>query len=100
MDGELPELFEVNQRTARNIVSCAPKVDRLFRPEEQHGCSSENEIVPPMRRRNGEMRDVGFQNRFAIFYLQRQRLAGVTIASAADRVGMQRGSNSVSVPNA
>src|SRR5438477_12525821 len=100
MNGELPELFEINQRTARNIVSRAPKIDGLFRPEEEHGRSRENEIVPPMRRRNGKMRDVRFQNRRTVFYFKRQRFAGVSILCATGRITIQLDCDSVRIPNA
>src|SRR5262249_28365378 len=70
-NSELPKLLEINQRSPRNLVRRAPLIDGLFRPEEEHGRSRENEIVPPMRGRYREMRDVRFQNRRAIFYFKR-----------------------------
>jgi hypothetical protein len=68
MDGEVPELFEGNKRTPRNVMRRAPLIDSLFRPEEEHRRSGENEIVPPVRRRHREMRDVRFQDRLAILH--------------------------------
>jgi len=35
----------------------APPFDVLFRPEEEHGSSSEDDVVPPVGGRNGEMHD-------------------------------------------
>ena len=70
MDGELPELVEINKRPARNIMGGAPEIDGLFRPEEEHGRSGENEIVPPMRRRLGEVREIRFQNRLTILHFE------------------------------
>src|SRR5262249_30180167 len=63
MNGELPQLLEIHEGPSRDIMRGAPLIDGLFRPEEEHRCSSENEIVPPMRCRDREMRDVRFQNR-------------------------------------
>ena len=71
MNGELPQLLEIDEGPSRDIVRRAPLIDGLFRPEEEHRCSSENEIVPPMRRRDHEMRDVRFQNRRASFHFER-----------------------------
>jgi len=71
MNGELPQLLEIDDGPSRDIVRRAPLIDSLFRPEEEHRCSSENEIVPPMGRRDREMRDVQFQNRRASFHFER-----------------------------
>lgn len=79
MDRELPKLFEINKWTSRNVMRRAPLIDGLFRPEEEHGCSRENEIVPPMRGRHREMRNIGFQNGRAIFHFECQRFAGVAV---------------------
>src|SRR5207249_10231613 len=100
MNRQLPKLLQINERASRDVVRCAPLIDGLFRPEEEHGSSGKNEIVPPMRRRHGEMRDVRFQNWLTVFHFQRQRFASVSIRSAADRIAMQRRCNSVGVPNA
>src|SRR6266700_1497281 len=100
MNSQLPKLLQINQRASQNVVRRAPLIDGLFRPEEEHGSSRKNEIVPPMSRRHSEMRDVRFQNRLTVFHFERQRLASVSIRSATDRVAMQRGCDSVGVPNA
>jgi len=71
MQGKLPELIEVDQRSTRNVPAFAPEIDGFFRPEEKHGRSGKNEVVPPMRRRNGEMRKVRFQNRLTVFHFER-----------------------------
>src|SRR5262245_7305846 len=99
MNGELPQLLEIHEGPSRNVVRRAPLIDGLSRPEEEHRCSSETEIVPPMRRRAREMRDVRFQNRRAGFYFERQRFARMTIRSAADRITVQRSCDPVSVPH-
>ncbi len=66
----MPELLKINEWASRNIVRRAPLVDGLFRPEEQHGRSRENEIVPPMRCRHREMGNVRFQNRVTVSYFE------------------------------
>ena len=45
------------------------------------------------------MRDIRVKNRLVVFDFKRQRFAGMTIRCRNDRVGMQRGRNSVRVPN-
>ncbi len=100
MNGQLPKLLQINERSLRNVVRRAPLIDGLFRPEEEHRSSRKNEIVPPMRRRHSEMHDVRFQNRLTVFHFERQRFASVSIRSATDRVAMQRRCDSVGVPNA
>ena len=79
MNGQLPKLLQIDERASRNVVRRAPLIDGLFRPEEEHGGSRKNEIVPPMRRWHSEMRDVRSQNRLAVFHLERQRFASVSI---------------------
>ena len=60
MNSELPELFQMNQRASRNFMRCAPLIDGFFRPEEEHGRSGKDEIVPPMGGGDGEVRDIRF----------------------------------------
>src|SRR5262249_42948953 len=100
MNSQLPKLLQINERASRNVVRRAPLIDGLFRPEEEHGSSRKNEIVPPMRRRHSEMCDVRFQDRLTVFHFEHQRFASVSIRSAADRIAMQRRCDSVGVPNA
>jgi hypothetical protein len=71
MERELPELLKIHEWTPRNILRRAPLIDGLFRPEEAHGRSRENEIVPPIRRGHRKMRDVRLQDRPAVFHFQR-----------------------------
>jgi hypothetical protein len=78
----------------------APKIDSFFRPEEEHGRSRKNDIVPPMRDGHSEMRDVWFQNRLVVSNFDRQGLASVAVGCRNDRIGMQRCRNAVCVPNA
>jgi hypothetical protein len=65
--GQLPQLLEIDQRPLPNLMRCAPKTDRFFRPEEQHRRSREDDVIPPMRRRHGEMGDVRLRNRSIVF---------------------------------
>src|SRR5258707_12906235 len=100
MNGQLPKLLQINERSSRNVVRRAPLIDGLFRPEEEHGSSGKNEIVPPMSRRHSEMRDVRFQNRLTVVHFERQRFASASIQSAATGIAMQRRCHAVAVPNA
>src|SRR3989442_9836372 len=99
MHGKLPKLIEINEWASRNPMRFTPTVDGLFRPEEEHGCSRKNDVVPPMSCRHGEMRDVRFKFRLAVSYFQRQRLAGKTVGGGNHRVAVERGGNSERVPN-
>src|SRR5438093_73224 len=100
MNRQLPKLLQINERASRDVVRRAPLIDGLFRPEEEHGSSGKNEIVPPMSRRHSEMCDVRLQNRLAVFHFERQWFASLSIRSAANRIAMQRRCDSVGVPNA
>src|SRR5438552_125173 len=97
---EVTTPLAMNPRGARRVVRRRTMNDGLFRPEEEHGSSRKNEIVPPMSRRHSEMRDVRLQNRLTVFHFERQRFASVSIRSAANRIAMQRRCDSVGVPNA
>jgi hypothetical protein len=67
----MPQLFEIDKGSFWNSMSFAPKIDSLFRPEEEHGRSRENDVVPPMRGGNGKMCDIRFRQRLSIFYFER-----------------------------
>ena len=46
---EFPNLTDCQNFSVFEIVSLAPLVNPFFRPEEQHGRSSEDEVVVPVR---------------------------------------------------
>ena len=71
MHSELPELIKVNQRSSRNLMRRAPLVNGLFRPEEEHGSSGEDDVVPPMRRWHGKVGNGQLLNRCAALYFER-----------------------------
>ena len=59
-NGEMPELFKINQRPLRNSVRFTPKIDSFFRPEEKHGRSRKNDVVSPMRCGHSKVREERF----------------------------------------
>ena len=70
MHSELPKLLEIDEGPARNFSRFAPKIDSLFRPEEKHGRSGENDVVPPMRGGHREMRDVRSVDGLVVLYFE------------------------------
>ena len=55
--GQAPGLLERQDPAQGLIPFRAPSLNVLFRPEEEHGPSGEDDIVPPVRRRHREMHD-------------------------------------------
>jgi len=55
--GQLPSLLHAQGTASRKSPSCAPPIDVIFRPEEKHGFSIEDNVVPPVPRRKREMND-------------------------------------------
>src|SRR3989442_14280182 len=98
MHGKLPKLIEINEWASRNPMRFAPMVDGLFRPEEEHGCSRKNDVVPPMSCRHGEVSDVRFNYRLTVFHFQRQRLAGKTVGGGKQPVPYDAGANPARSP--
>src|SRR5262245_58646794 len=100
MHRQLPELLQTNERSSRYLLRLAPLIDGFFRPEEEHGRSGKNKIVPPMRRRDREMRDIRLPHRRTVFHFKSQRLAGMSIDCATDRIAVQGRSNTIGIPDA
>src|SRR3990172_10420307 len=82
-ESKFPALIQRKDPATRAIPVAAPAVYMLFRPEEKHGVSSEDNIVPPSRRRPSEM-----QNPFSRLknQVRNSKIHRITAASA-------RGSN-------
>ncbi len=53
--GEAPALLERKDGAGLATPSAAPATDVLFRPEEQHGPSGEDDVAVPVARRDGKM---------------------------------------------
>ena len=75
MHSELPKLLEIDERPSRNVMRFTPTIDRLFRPEEKHGRSRVNDIVPPARCGDREVSNVRLWNRAFAFDFKCQSLA-------------------------
>jgi hypothetical protein len=99
-DGQRPQLVERHERAARQTVRLAPLVHGLFRPEEEHRGSRVNDVVPPVRGRNGEVDHAGFEGDLTAPHEQSHRLTRVRIGCIDDGVGVQRGRNAQRVPGA
>ena len=49
--GEFPNLMDRENFSACEVVALAPFVNPFFRPEEQHRCSGEGQIIVPVGER-------------------------------------------------
>ncbi len=67
---EIPELDESENRPLGKPTSFTPLCQCLFRPEEQHGRSGVQDVIPPLGRRHREMDDTCFRDRLPIAYFQ------------------------------
>lgn len=56
---KLPRLLHAQGRSARERPGLAPAFNMIFRPEEEHGLSIEDDVVPPASGRKGEMHNAG-----------------------------------------
>jgi len=50
-----PHLLRREYRASIQSSCFAPPMHMLFRPEKEHGASGEHDVLPPARRRHGEM---------------------------------------------
>jgi hypothetical protein len=57
---QAPALFQRQQCSARQFPLPTPVINMLFRPEEKHRLSAEDDIVPPVMGRNRKMNQAGF----------------------------------------
>jgi len=68
-----PDLLDGQRFTARHAVLGAPRVDRVFRPEEQDGGSGEYEVVVPAAERQRKMDQFAVAVQLAVAYCQVDR---------------------------
>jgi hypothetical protein len=65
-----PYLFEAQNGSARLIPLVAPAVNMLYRPEQEHGFSGEDNILVPLAGRNGKMADALARQQVTVPYIQ------------------------------
>ena len=53
--GKFPDLLQDENFSSFKIMPCTPFIDPFLRPEEQHGCSGEDEVVVPAGEGQGEV---------------------------------------------
>ena len=53
--GQFPNLIDREDFSAFEMISLAPFFNPFLRPEEQHGCSGEDEVVVPAGEGQGEV---------------------------------------------
>src|SRR5258708_1359279 len=76
---ERPELVEIDTRPLGKPTSLTPLSYCLFRPEEQHGRSSIEDVIPPMCRWHRKMDDAFFRDGLPIPHFQQHRLTTVSV---------------------
>src|SRR5207245_7899402 len=72
--GEAPQACEIEGRAPCNLAVLAPRLDVLFRPEEQHRGSGKPDVTPPVPCRNHEVNDTPRVDQSAIGRSEEQRL--------------------------
>ena len=54
---EAPQLPKIKDRARLHVTALGPRLDVVFRPEEQYRASGEADVAPPVARRNREVDD-------------------------------------------
>jgi hypothetical protein len=93
-------LFEAQNGSARLIPLVAPAVNMLYRPEQEHGFSGEDNILVPLAGRNGKMADALARQQVTVPYIQHHFEIATSTRSIDASVIMQHRSNTKRVPNA
>lgn len=65
-------LFQGQQRSALQFPLLTPMINMLFRPEEEHRLSVEDDVIPPVMGRDSKMDQAGVALDLAIDYAQFQ----------------------------
>src|SRR5712692_1976592 len=97
---EPPALLRRKGGAPLQVTGPAPAIDVFFRPEEEHGASSEPYVVPPVVRRNGEMNDPFAVHGDAIPNFEPDSVAAITARCSDHGVFSERGANAQRVPDA
>ena len=84
---------------AREIPTAAPAVNVLFRPEEEHGLSIKDDVVPPSARGESKVDDA-IASRQAVANRQGHGVTAATAGGEHASVGVERRENAERVPDA
>src|SRR6185369_9167794 len=84
----------------RTIPLLAPAVHVLFRPEQEHGLSSEDDVLIPMTRGYGEVDSTRLLGELSVSNVQRHFEIAAGAGSGDRRVFFQRGRDAKRVPDA
>src|SRR5262245_22696072 len=98
--GEAPELRDRDERAHRRVLGATPRGDVLFRPEEEHSASGEDDVVPPPCRGNGAVEEPGARLRPLARHLEQERLHRVLAPRAHQRGLAKRRRDAQRVPGA
>jgi hypothetical protein len=78
----------------------APAIDVLFRPEQEHGFSGEDNVFVPMPRRHGNVDDSLRPQQPACLHAKRYFVIAAAAGSVNPRILVQHGGNSQGIPDA
>src|SRR5438270_12174144 len=96
---EFPARLEREDATAREPPRLAPTINVIFRPEEEHCLSREDDIVPPISCRNGKVEKplAGYS---AVRDCNLHGCTAIAATTVDNRVGLEHGGNAQRIPNA
>ena len=97
---QAPALRQSQRGTARDFPVAAPAIDVLFRPEEEHRFSGENEIFVPAPCGNGEVNNAASFRDAAAFNTQGDGGIATGAGSGNDSVAAKHSRDAQSVPDA
>src|SRR5262249_10203019 len=97
---ELPGLLEAERGAARNAARGAPAIDVRLRPEGEHGRSGVADVVPPVPRGNGKVRDPLGGIERPVRDAERHLLAAVAAGSEYDAAATEHRNDPEGVPDA
>ena len=83
----------------RQAPTAAPAVNVLFRPEEEHGLSIKDNVVPPAACRESEVDDA-VAGKHAVAHRQRHGVAAAAAGGEHASVGVERREDAERVPDA
>src|SRR5258706_11824965 len=95
-----PALLDRENSAACKVPVTAPLVDVLFRNEEQHGLSREDDVVPPTVRWNAKMNQPASGLESAAYDVDAELRAAARAGGGNPGVAVEHGGNSERIPDA
>jgi len=95
-----PSLTQRQRSSAWTVPLRAPAIDMLFRPEQEHGPSGEDDVVVPMPRRHGNVDHSLRREQPAFLHPENHLVIAAAAGSVNARVLVQHCRNSQGIPDA